>query len=280
MLGPDGEPLADWEIELAEQGVSTETSQTSDAKQEPKRDGGERSRTGRDENGRRSTRDGQRGNDRQRAGQGGGQGGDDSKTDGPRGDGEGRSRSRNDGGNRNQDGGNRNQGGGNRNDGGNRNQGGNQGGGNNDQDGGGNSKRRRRRRKGGGRGQEGPQGEDLELLDADGQPQSNEPVEVSGYLDMRDEGYGFLRLNGYLPSKDDAYIGVKLARQYGLRKGDQITGKMRPAQRNEKNPALLEVFTVNGGDPEAAKKRPRFENLTALFPDEKLRSRIRPIPRT
>ena len=86
---------------------------------------------------------------------------------------------------------------------------------------------------------------------------------MSGYLDMRDEGYGFLRINGYLPSKQDAYIPVKLARQYGLRKGDQVTGKMRPARGNEKNPALLEVFTVNGGDPEAAKKRPRFEDLTA-----------------
>jgi len=264
VLGPDGEPLADWEIELTKQGVPTGTSEAPEATSDPKRDDEERSRGGRDENGRRSNRDGQRGSDRQRDAQGG----DDSKGDGSRSDGDGRSRNRNEGGSRNQD---RNQGGGNRNDGGNRGQGGSQGGGSNDQDGGGNSKRRRRRRKGGGgRGQEGPQGEDLEILDEDGQPQSNEPVEVSGYLDMRDEGYGFLRINGYLPSKQDAYIGVKLARQYGLRKGDEITGKMRPAQRNEKNPALLEVYTVNGGDPEAAKKRPRFENLTALFPDEKL----------
>jgi transcription termination factor Rho len=263
-LGADGEPLADWELELAEQGVSTGTSDASEAPREPKRDEGERSRAGRDENGRRSNRDGQRGNDRQRDGQGG----DDSKADGSRNDGEGRGRNRNDGGNRNQG---SYQSGGNRNDGGNRNQGGNQGGGNTDQDGGGNNKRRRRRRKGGSRGQEGPQGEDLEILDGDGQLQSNEPVEVSGYLDIRDEGYGFLRINGYLPSKDDAYIGVRIARQYGLRKGDKITGKMRPAQRNEKNPALLEVHTVNGGDPEAAKKRPRFEDLTALFPDEKLK---------
>ena len=109
------------------------------------------------------------------------------------------------------------------------------------------------------------------MLEGDGQPQSTEPVEVSGYLDIRDEGYGFLRVKGYLPSKDDAYIGVRLTRQYGLRKGDEITAKMRPAQRNEKNPAVLEVHTVNGGDPEAAKKRPRFEDLTALFPDEKLK---------
>ena len=74
---------------------------------------------------------------------------------------------------------------------------------------------------------------------------------MSGYLDMRDEGYGFLRVKGYLPSREDAYIPVKLARQYGLRKGDHVTGLSRPAGRNEKNPALLEIHTVNGGDPDA-----------------------------
>jgi transcription termination factor Rho len=133
------------------------------------------------------------------------------------------------------------------------------------------NRRRRRRRKGGARGAEGPQGDDVTVLERDGEVISNEPVVVSGYLDMRDEGYGFLRVKGYLPSRDDSYIPVKLARQYGLRKGDHVTGLSRPAGRNEKNPALLEVNTVNGGDPEAAKKRPRFEDLTALFPDEKLR---------
>ena len=59
--------------------------------------------------------------------------------------------------------------------------------------------------------------------------------------------------------------------QFGLRRGDLVVGKMRAAQRNEKNPQLIEVTTVNGGDPEAAKKRPRFEDLTALFPDSQLR---------
>jgi transcription termination factor Rho len=133
------------------------------------------------------------------------------------------------------------------------------------------NRRRRRRRKGGARGADGPQGDDVTVLERDGEVVSNEPVEVSGYLDMRDEGYGFLRVKGYLPSRDDSYIPVKLARQYGLRKGDHVTGLSRPAGRNEKNPALLEIHTVNGSDPEAAKKRPRFEDLTALFPDEKLR---------
>ena len=138
-------------------------------------------------------------------------------------------------------------------------------------DGEGRNRRRRRRRKGGARGSEGPQGDDAAVLDREEQPAPDELVEVSGYLDMRDEGYGFLRVNGYLPSRDDAYIPVKLARQYGLRKGDHISGLSRPAGRNEKNPALLEINTVNDGDPETAKRRPRFEDLTALFPDEKLK---------
>ena len=136
----------------------------------------------------------------------------------------------------------------------------------------GRNRRRRRRRKGGARGTDGPQGDDATVFERETvEPAGSEVVEVSGYLDMRDEGYGFLRVNGYLPSRDDAYIPVKLARQYGLRKGDHVSGLSRPAARNEKNPALLEIHTVNGGDPEAAKRRPRFEDLTALFPDEKLK---------
>ncbi|MEY2583701.1 MAG: transcription termination factor Rho [Ilumatobacteraceae bacterium] len=139
--------------------------------------------------------------------------------------------------------------------------------------------RRRRRRRNKGRG-DGPQGGDQERferpdrperVDEPGPPINMEPVQVSGYLDLRDEGYGFLRVNGYLASRDDAYIPVKLTRQYGLRKGDYVTGLSRPAGRNEKNPAMLEIHSVNGGDPEKAKTRPRFEDLTALFPDEKLR---------
>ena len=142
------------------------------------------------------------------------------------------------------------------------------------------NRRRRRRRKGGQR-VDGPQGDDpdttaappveVELESQSVAATSNDPVSVAGYLDMRDEGYGFLRVNGYLPSRDDSYIPVKLARQYGLRKGDHITGTSRPAGRNEKNPALLDVLTVNGADPAAAMRRPRFEDLTALFPDSNLR---------
>ena len=140
--------------------------------------------------------------------------------------------------------------------------------------------RRRRRRRNKNRGAEGnvataPAGERPEPGPAvrDGGPDlvNHEPVEVAGYLDLRDEGYGFLRINGYLPSRDDAYVPVRLARQYGLRRGDHVTGLSRPAGRTEKNPALLEIHSVNGDQPERARERRRFEDLTALFPDSRLR---------
>jgi transcription termination factor Rho len=141
------------------------------------------------------------------------------------------------------------------------------------------SKRRRRRRKG--RGADGPQGEDRDLLDDDGEieiagvagvvPISNEAIQVEGYLDMRDEGYGFLRTNNYLATKTDAYLPVKLARQFGVRKGDHITCMVRPAGRNEKNPGIVDIISINGRTPEDSRRRTRFEDLTALFPDEKLR---------
>ena len=133
------------------------------------------------------------------------------------------------------------------------------------------NRRRRGRRRPGGR-DDGPQGDDRYELDQvdSNEPVSTEPVKVEGYLDLRDEGYGFLRLNGYLPTRNDPYVSVRYTRQFGLRKGDHLTGLSRPAGRNEKNPALLEVYLVNGGEPEKARNRKKFEELTPLFPDEKL----------
>jgi len=101
-----------------------------------------------------------------------------------------------------------------------------------------------------------------------------EPVPVSGVLDLRNEGFGFLRVNGYLPSKQDAYVPVKMVRELGLRKGDEITGASRPATRSEKNPALVSIESVNGGPPDSGVDRPHFEDLTPLFPDERLRQEI------
>ena len=215
-LGADGEPLAEWEVELAKhEGRIDELTVAGE--------GGGQSRGDRGDRGERGDR-----NQNRQGGQGQRQGGQ----------------------NQNRQGGNNQQ--------------------DRDWDGDGNSRRRRRRRGRNGR-DEGPQGEDRFGDEGDDQQFSNEPVKVEGYLDLRDEGYGFLRVGGYLPTRDDAYIPVKLTRQYGLRKGDHVTGMSRPAGRNEKNPAMLEIHTVNGKDPDKAKQRPRFEDLTPLFPDSKLR---------
>jgi transcription termination factor Rho len=126
--------------------------------------------------------------------------------------------------------------------------------------------RRSRRRRGRERG---PGGE-LQGGGGQEQPYSGELVEVKGMLDLRDEGYGFLRCDGYLPSSKDVYISISQARRFALRKGDYIEGACRPASNNEKYPALLRIDTVSGLDPEEARNRPRFEDLTPLFPDSRL----------
>ncbi len=125
--------------------------------------------------------------------------------------------------------------------------------------------RRSRRRRGRDRGQGGElQGGGPE------QPYSGDMVEVRGLLDLRDEGYGFLRCEGYLPSSKDVYVSISQARRFALRRGDYVEGACRPASNNEKYPALLRIDKVSGLDPEEARNRPRFEDLTPLFPDSRL----------
>jgi transcription termination factor Rho len=98
-----------------------------------------------------------------------------------------------------------------------------------------------------------------------------EPVEVEGMVELREEGYGFLRLHGYLPSRDDAYVSVKQTRQFGLRTGDIVRGRSRPANRNERNPALIQVEAVNGHPAHTQPPRRRFDELTPTFANERLR---------
>jgi transcription termination factor Rho len=100
---------------------------------------------------------------------------------------------------------------------------------------------------------------------------SGELVPVRGLLDLRDEGYGFLRAEGYLPSARDIYVSISQARRFALRRGDYVEGASRPAASNEKFPALIRIDTVCGLTPDEARNRPRFEDLTPLFPDERLR---------
>ncbi|MEM7143326.1 MAG: transcription termination factor Rho [Actinomycetota bacterium] len=95
-----------------------------------------------------------------------------------------------------------------------------------------------------------------------------EPIPVAGSLELRNEGYGFLRVDGALPSKDDAYVPVKMVRQFALRKGDHLTGTSRPANRNEKNPAMIEIRSINGAEPDGEVQRDDFDALPVVFPSE------------
>ena len=113
-------------------------------------------------------------------------------------------------------------------------------------------------------------GGDRDLMGSADLPYQGELIECKGLLDLRDEGYGFLRTDGYLPSNKDVYVSISQARKFSLRKGDAIEGAFRPAGSNEKYPALIRIDTVAGMDVEVAKDRRRFEDLTPLFPDEKL----------
>jgi transcription termination factor Rho len=96
-----------------------------------------------------------------------------------------------------------------------------------------------------------------------------EPVPVKGLLDLRDEGFGFLRTNGFLPSSKDVYVSISQVRRFALRRGDYVEGTSRPAASSEKYPALLRIDSVSNMSPDDARQRPRFEDLTPLFPDSR-----------
>ncbi|EFQ23372.1 transcription termination factor Rho [Aminomonas paucivorans] len=91
-----------------------------------------------------------------------------------------------------------------------------------------------------------------------------------GTLECLVEGYGFLRPAGLLPSNHDIYVSASQIRRFGLRNGDVVWGVIRPPKDQEHFEALLRVETVNFSDPEEARRRPNFEALTPVFPDEKL----------
>jgi len=92
-----------------------------------------------------------------------------------------------------------------------------------------------------------------------------------GVLDIIQDGIGFLRSDHLLPGSDDVYVSQSQIRRFGLRTGDMVIGQVRPPKESEKYFGLLRVEAVNGLDPEVAKKRPVFERLTPIFPEEIMR---------
>ncbi|MGH2628347.1 MAG: transcription termination factor Rho, partial [Anaerolineales bacterium] len=90
-----------------------------------------------------------------------------------------------------------------------------------------------------------------------------------GVLEIMNEGMGFLRAEHYLPGPNDIYVSQSQIRRFGLRTGDMVIGQIRPPKDSEKYYGLLRVESINGLDPESAKDRPKFEDLTPIFPLER-----------
>ena len=97
-----------------------------------------------------------------------------------------------------------------------------------------------------------------------------------GILEIVQDNIGFLRSDHLLPGPEDVYVSQSQIRRFGLRTGDLIIGQVRPPKETEKYHGLLKVEAVNGLDPEEAKKRPVFEKMTPIFPNEQILLETRP----
>lgn len=100
-------------------------------------------------------------------------------------------------------------------------------------------------------------------------PNKDDRFEEEGILELSDSGFGFLRFNNFLTSEKDIYVAPAQIRRFNLKTGDKVKGICRHPNEGDKFGALLYVVTVNGEEPGAAIKRPDFESLTPIFPNER-----------
>jgi transcription termination factor Rho len=90
---------------------------------------------------------------------------------------------------------------------------------------------------------------------------------AKGVLEILPENYGFLRTAGYLPSREDVYVSQTQIRRFDMQNGDYVTGQVRPPKEGEKYYSLLKIEAINGVNPEEARQRVPFDNLTPIFPN-------------
>jgi transcription termination factor Rho len=93
----------------------------------------------------------------------------------------------------------------------------------------------------------------------------------AGVLDVHADGYGFLRTGNFLPGRNDVYVSNAQIRRFDLRTGDYVVGKTRPQQLNDRYSALLYITEINGRSPEEKTARAEFEELTAIYPNKRMR---------
>ena len=96
-------------------------------------------------------------------------------------------------------------------------------------------------------------------------------VTANGILEVMPDGYGFIRCENYLPGENDVYVSPSQIRKFNLKTGDIVSGNTRVKQQQEKFSALLFISSINGMHPAEAARRKAFEDLTPIFPNERLR---------
>ncbi len=96
-------------------------------------------------------------------------------------------------------------------------------------------------------------------------------IKANGILEVMPDGYGFIRCENYLPGENDVYVAPSQIRRFNLKTGDIIEGNTRIKTQSEKFSALLYVRKINGFPPEIAQRRTNFEDMTPIFPNERLR---------
>ena len=96
-------------------------------------------------------------------------------------------------------------------------------------------------------------------------------IEASGILEVMPDGFGFIRSANYLPGENDVYVAPSQIRRFGLKTGDIVTGNTRVKTQAEKFSALLFVKNINGYTPDEVSRRYNFEDMTPIFPDERIR---------
>ena len=106
--------------------------------------------------------------------------------------------------------------------------------------------------------------------------QKNEQITGAGVLEVLQDGFGFLRAmeSNYLPGPDDVYVSPSQIRKFGLRTGDSVEGEIRGPKAQERYFALLKVDKINFDDPEKARNKIAFDNLTPLYPDKQLKMEV------
>ena len=113
--------------------------------------------------------------------------------------------------------------------------------------------------------------EKVEKTEKNPKKETHENNDISGVIQVLEDGFGFIRCENFLTGTDDCYVSPTFIRKFNLKTGDMVCGNTRPPRDGERFPALIYIKTINGDAPGVAIHRTDFDDLTPIFPDERIR---------